>query len=57
MKILKQVLGVDVAQKELVVSLGRIYDDLSKEVYAHKVFSNKESGIVALLKWIKKHTH
>jgi transposase len=57
MKILKQVLGVDVAQKELVVSLGRIYDDLSKEVYAHKVFSNKESGIVALLKWIKKHIH
>jgi transposase len=57
MKILKQVLGVDVAQKELVVSLGRIYDDLSKEVYSHKVFSNKESGIIALLKWIKKHTH
>jgi transposase len=56
MKILKQVVGVDVAQKELVVSLGKINEDLSKEVYAHKVFSNKESGIVALLKWIKKYT-
>jgi transposase len=56
MKILKQVVGVDVAQKELVVSLGRINEDLSKEIYAHKVFSNKESGIVALLKWIKKYT-
>ncbi len=56
MKILKQVVGVDVAQKELVVSLGRINEDLSKELYAHKVFSNKESGIVALLKWIKKYT-
>jgi transposase len=56
MKILKQVVGVDVAQKELVVALGKINEDLSKEVYANKVFSNKESGIVALLKWIKKHT-
>lgn len=56
MKILKQVVGVDVAQKELVVSLGKINEDLSKEIYAHKVFSNKESGIVALLKWIKKYT-
>lgn len=56
MKILKQVVGVDVAQKELVVSLGKINEDLSKEVYAHKVFSNKESGIVAFLKWIKKYT-
>ncbi len=56
MKILKQVVGVDVAQKELVVSLGKINEDLSKEVYAHKVFSNKESGIVALLKWVNKYT-
>ncbi|MBK6730405.1 MAG: IS110 family transposase [Bacteroidetes bacterium] len=56
MEIVKQVLGVDVAQKELVVSLGRIFNDLSKEVYAHKVFSNKASGIMALLKWVKKNS-
>lgn len=56
MEIVKQVLGVDVSQKELVVSLGRVYNDLSKELYAHKVFSNKETGIVALLKWVTKHT-
>lgn len=52
-KILKEVLGVDVAQKELVVSLGRMYDDLSIEIYAYKVFKNNEVGIVALLKWVK----
>jgi transposase len=52
-KILKETLGVDVAQKELVVSLGRMYDDLSVEIYAYKVFKNNDSGIVALLKWVK----
>lgn len=55
-KILKQVLGIDVAQKELVVCLGRIYDDLESEFYAGKSFANKPTGFVALLKWVKKHT-
>ena len=36
-KILKQALGIDVAQKELVVSLGRMHEDLSIEIYAYKV--------------------
>jgi transposase len=53
-KIVKQVAGIDVAQKELVVSLGRMYDDWSPEVYAHKTFSNTEAGFIALLIWIKK---
>lgn len=52
-KILKEVLGVDVAQKELVASLGRMYDDSSIEIYAYKVFKNNDAGIVALLKWVK----
>ena len=56
MKVLKQVLGVDVAQKELVVTLGRINEDLSKELYSYRVFRNKETGFVALLKWLKKET-
>ena len=37
---LKQVLGIDVAQKELVVTLGRTFDDLSTELYAYQVFKN-----------------
>jgi hypothetical protein len=32
MKILKQVVGIDVAQKELVVSFGRLLEDLSPEI-------------------------
>lgn len=56
MKILKQVLGVDVAQKELVVSLGRVHEDLTAEVYAGKVFANTEKGFSALLEWVEKLT-
>ena len=54
--IVKQVAGIDVAQKELVVSLGRIDQLIQKEVYACKTFANKPSGFAALLGWIKKHT-
>lgn len=56
MKILKQVLGVDVSQKELEVSLGRFNDDLSYDLYSHRVFSNKETGFVALVKWLIKNS-
>lgn len=56
MNLKKQILGVDVAQKELVVTLGRMYDDLSVELYLHRVFSNKDTGFIALLKWLKKAT-
>jgi transposase len=54
MNILKQVLGIDVAQKELVVCLGRLNDDLSINLYANKVFKNTENGFVSLLKWLNK---
>jgi len=53
-RIVKQVAGIDVAQKELVVSLGRMYDDWSPEVYTHKTFPNTEAGFIALIIWIKK---
>ncbi|GAA3957973.1 IS110 family transposase [Pedobacter ginsengiterrae] len=55
-KVLKQVLGIDVAQKELVVTLGRTLEDFTIELYAHKVFKNSDSGIRSLLEWVKKHT-
>lgn len=55
MKILKQVLGVDIAQKELVVSLGRLTEDLNVEIYSHRIFANKETGFKALLKWLFKN--
>ena len=55
-KIVKQVLGIDVAQKELVVCLGRMHDDFTSELYAHKVFANTSKGFAALLLWVKKLT-
>jgi len=55
-KVVKQVLGVDVAQKELVVTLGRMHDDFSIELYAYNVFKNNDTGIIALVKWVQKLT-
>jgi len=55
-RVLKQVLGVDVAKDELVVTLGRVLDDFTIELYAHKVFKNKESGFVGLVDWVNKLT-
>lgn len=56
MKILKQVAGIDVAQKELVVSLGRMKEDLTTELYSFKTFSNTEKGFIALIQWVTKLT-
>jgi transposase len=53
-KIVKQVVATDVAQKELVVSLGRKYDDFADEVYARRAFPNNLKGFVALIAWVKK---
>jgi len=55
-KIVKQVLGIDVAQKELVVCLGRMYDDWAPDLYGYKTFANTAKGFIALLLWVKKLT-
>lgn len=55
-KVVKQVLGIDVAQNELVVCLGRMHDDLHLELYSHKKFANNIKGFKALLLWIKRLT-
>lgn len=54
MKILRQVAGIDVAQKELVVSVGRFKEDLTKEIYGFKVFANTPKGFQELVEWSKK---
>lgn len=51
-KVLKKVAGVDVAQKELVVSLGRLLECLTIEIIAYKVFKNSDNGIKAMIKWV-----
>jgi hypothetical protein len=43
-KIVRQVLGIDVAQKELVVCLGRMFDmDWALELYSHRTFNSSQS--------------
>lgn len=55
-KLLKQVVGIDVAQKELVVSIGRMHDDLVPEVYGHHTFANTAKGFEALVTWATKRS-
>jgi transposase len=55
-KVIKQVLGIDVAQKELVTCLGRMYEDLGLELYGHKTFANSAKGYVSLVQWVQKLT-
>ncbi len=52
-KIVKQIAGIDVAQKELVVCFGRMYDDWTPELCSHKTFPNTEKGFAALVLWAK----
>jgi transposase len=55
-KNLKQSVGIDVAQKELVVQIGRLYEDLSTELYAYKRFANTTKGFILLVQWVLKLT-
>lgn len=54
-KIVKQVAAIDVDQKLLVTTLGRMYDDWSPELYAQRTFPNTQKGFESLLLWIKKN--
>jgi transposase len=55
--IVKQVAGIDVAQNELVVSLGSMDSSIESDIYAYKTFANKPSGFAALLIWVSKHSN
>lgn len=52
MKTIKQVVGIDVAQNELVCTFVQLYHDLSSSKYAHGVFKNSQVGFRELKKWI-----
>lgn len=54
--VIKQVVGIDVAQDELVTTLGRILSDMEIELFARKVFKNTVKGRATLLTWVKKLT-
>jgi transposase len=55
-RLLKQVVGIDVAQKELVVSLGSMDQETTTTIYAHKSFFNTEKGFSSLMLWVTKQT-
>lgn len=53
-KIVKQVAGIDIAQNELVVCLGKMFDDWSPELFAYKTFGNNQKGFSGLIEWVHK---
>jgi transposase len=53
-KIVKQVVGIDVAQQELVCSLGRMDEVLTIDIFSNKVFANTPSGFGELVNWVNK---
>ena len=52
--IVKQVAGIDVAQNELVVSLGRMNHDTGIDIFAFKIFPNNTKGFTELVTWVNK---
>ena len=55
-KLLKQVVGIDIAQKKIDVSLGWMDLEADTAVYSYKAFNNNEKGFASLLLWVKKNT-
>jgi len=56
-RIVKQVVGIDVAQNELVVCLGKMLDDWTPELYASKSFANTKKGFISFIEWVNKLTN
>ena len=54
--IVKQAVGIDVSQNELVICIGRMLENWEVELYAHKTFANTSDGFMALLNWVKEQT-
>jgi transposase len=55
-KAVKQAVGIDVSQNELVVQLGRMYEDWSLDLYSNKAFANTPKGHELLMQWVNKNT-
>lgn len=52
--IVKQAAGIDVAQNELVVSLGSMNHDIGTAIFAFKTFANSAKGFNDLVSWVTK---
>lgn len=53
-KCLKQCVGIDCSQAELVVTSGKLGLDLSVHLNGSQSFLNKKKGFLTLLKWVDK---
>ena len=52
-KVVKQVVGIDVAQDELVCCFGKLHDDLAIDLVARHTFGNKLPGFKKLTDWLE----
>lgn len=52
MKVLKQIVGIDVSQKELVVSFGILNEELQSKINKFNIFENRVKGFKQLIKWV-----
>lgn len=55
MKVLKQVVGIDVSQRELVVSHGKLLENLETKIKNFNIFENTLNGFKNLLKWVEEN--
>ncbi len=53
-KVVKQVVGIDVAQDELVCCFGKVYDDFKIGLCSRAVFKNKQEGFEKLMLWLER---
>jgi len=56
-KVLKEVAGINVAQMELIVSLGSLYENLDIEIISYKLFKNTDHGIKSLISWVASNSN
>lgn len=52
-KVVKQIVGIDVAQDELVCCFGKVYEDFKLELITRHTFQNKKMDFVRLSEWLK----
>lgn len=52
-RVVKQVVGIDVAQDELVCTFGQVYEDFTLELVTRHTFENKPVGFKKLTEWLE----
>ena len=52
-KVVKQVVGIDVAQDELVCCFGKVYEDFTLDLVTRYTFQNKPTGFKKLIEWLE----